>query len=108
MISNAITRRRLIGHGAAGLCALALGRRLPAAEGKRRPNVLIITTDQQRVDAMSAVGNKWVKTPHMDSLVETGVCFRNSYCPYPLCSPSSAALLAGRMPHEIGVDQISM
>jgi len=108
MMSNAITRRRLIGRGAAGLCALALGGRLPAADGKRRPNVLIITTDQQRVDAMSAVGNKWVKTPHMDSLAETGVCFRNSYCPYPLCSPSRAALHAGRMPHEIGVDRNSM
>ncbi len=108
MMSNAITRRRLIGSGAAGLCALVLGRRLSAAEGKRRPNVLIITTDQQRVDAMSAMGNKWVKTPHMDSLAETGVCFRNSYCPYPLCSPSRAALHAGRMPHEIGVDHNNM
>ncbi len=107
-MSNAITRRRLIGSSAAGLCALVLGRKLPAAEGKRRPNVLIITTDQQRVDAMSAVGNTWVKTPHMDSLVESGVCFTNSYCPYPLCSPSRAALHAGRMPHEIGVDHNSM
>jgi len=108
MISNTINRRQLIKTGAAGLCALSLGGKLSAAEGKRRPNVLIITTDQQRVDAVSAVGNKWVKTPNMDSLAANGVYFTNSYCPYPLCSPSRAALHAGRMPHEIGVDHNGM
>ncbi len=108
MMSNKITRRQLIKTGVAGLCTLTLGRRLPAAEGKRRPNVLIITTDQQRVDAISAVGNKWVKTPNMDSLVANGVYFTKSYCPYPLCSPSRAAVHVSRMPHEIGVDHNSM
>ena len=104
-MSNAITRRQLMGTGAAGLCALALGGRLAAAQGRKRPNVLIITTDQQRVDAMSAVGNKWVKTPNMDSIAANGVYFTNSYCPYPLCSPSRSSLHTGRMPHEIGVDR---
>jgi len=119
MLSNTITRRQFIKTGAAGLCALALGRRpaypeacpsgrLQAAEGKRLPNVLIITTDQQRVDAISAVGNEWVKTPGMDSLVANGVYFTNSYCPYPLCSPSRASLHTSRMPHEIGVDHNNM
>ena len=107
-MAHAITRRQFIATGAAGLCGLALGTRLPAAQGKGRPNVLIITTDQQRVDAMSAVGNKWVKTPNMDSLVANGVYFMNSYSPYPLCSPSRSALHAGRTPHEIGVDHNSM
>jgi len=108
MMSNKITRRQLIKTGVAGLCTLSLGRRLPAAQSKRRPNVLIITTDQQRVDAISAVGNKWVKTPNMDSLVANGVYFTKSYCPYPLCSPSRAALHVSRMPHEIGVDHNNM
>jgi arylsulfatase A-like enzyme len=109
MVPNQITRRQLIGTGAAGLCALALGSSTrsyaQAAQQKKRPNVLIITTDQQRVDAMSAVGNKWVKTPNMDSLVANGVYFTNSYSPYPLCSPARAALHTSRMPHEIGVDR---
>ncbi|MFH1717898.1 MAG: sulfatase-like hydrolase/transferase [Planctomycetota bacterium] len=107
-MSNTITRRQLIGTGAAGLFALALGGKLQAAEGRKRPNVLIITTDQQRVDAISAVGNKWVKTPNMDSLAANGVYFTKSYCPYPLCSPSRAALHTSRMPHEIGVDRNSV
>lgn len=107
-MSSTINRREFIRTGAAGLCALALSGRLPAAERRRRPNVLIITTDQQRVDAVSEVGNKWVKTPNMDSLVAKGVYFTNSYCPYPLCSPSRAAMHTSRMPHEIGVDHNSM
>lgn len=108
MMSSTINRRQLIKTGAAGLCSLALSGRLPAAERRRRPNVLIITTDQQRADVISAVGNKWVKTPYMDSLVANGVYFTKSYCPYPLCSPSRAALHTSRMPHEIGVDHNSM
>ncbi|MEW6359353.1 MAG: sulfatase-like hydrolase/transferase [Planctomycetota bacterium] len=99
-----ITRRELIKGGGVGLCALALGARLAAAQEKKRPNVLILTTDQQRVDAMSAVGNQWVKTPHMDSIAASGVYFTRSYCPYPLCSPSRSSLHTGRTPHEIGVD----
>ena len=108
MMSNTITRRQFIRISTTGLCALAISRKLQAAEGKRRPNVLIITTDQQRVDAVSAVGNKWVKTPNIDSIAANGVYFTNSYSPYPLCSPSRASLHTSRMPHEIGVDHNSM
>ncbi len=115
-MSNRITRRQFMQTSGAGLCALAMGEKLLVAQGrpatrmagKQRPNVLIITTDQQRVDAVSAVGNKWVKTPNMDSLAANGVYFTNSYCPYPLCSPSRASLHTSRMPHEIAVDHNSM
>ncbi len=99
-----ITNRKCIVAAAACWCALALGELL-AAEAGRRPNVLLITTDQQRVDATSAVGNKWLKTPHMDSIAAGGVYFTQSYCSYPLCSPSRASLHTSRMPHEIGVDR---
>ncbi|NUQ64621.1 MAG: sulfatase-like hydrolase/transferase [Pirellulales bacterium] len=72
------------------------------------PNVLIITTDQQRVDAARAVGNPWAKTPNIDSLAAKGVYFTRSYCAYPLCSPSRSSLHTGRTPHEIGVDRNSV
>lgn len=80
----------------------------PAAESTRRPNVLIITTDQQSVEAMSALGNEWVKTPNLDALAAQGVYFRQSYTSYPLCSPARASLHTGRPPHEIGVDRNNM
>ena len=102
--SAKITRRDLIKAGGAGLSALALGTPLFAAETRRRPNVLLITTDQQRVDVMGAVGNQWAKTPHMDSIAAQGVYFTKSYCAYPLCSPSRSSLHTGRTPHENRVD----
>lgn len=42
-------------------------------ESEGRPNILIITTDQQRIDAVSALGNKWVKTPNLDRLAAEGI-----------------------------------
>jgi arylsulfatase A-like enzyme len=95
--------------GAAGLWFLTLtGSPAQAEEARKRPNVLIVTTDQQRVDAMSAAGNTWAKTPHMDSIAANGVYFTRSYCPYPLCSPSRTSLHTSRMPHESRVDHNSM
>jgi len=99
---------RGLGAVAAGLCALWLPGSPPQAQAGKRPNVLIITTDQQRVDAMSAAGNRWARTPHMDSIAAQGVYFTRSYCPYPLCSPSRASLHTSRMPHEILVDHNSL
>ena len=79
-MQNGITRRNFNKTCAAGILALTAGGRLAAAQPTKQPNVLLITTDQQRVDAMSAVGNQWAKTPHMDSIAANGVYFRKSYC----------------------------
>lgn len=69
----------------------------------RRPNVLILLTDQQTQAALSAHGNPYLKTPAMDSLAARGVSFTRSYTPYPLCSPARSSWWTGRMPHETGV-----
>ncbi|MCX7043994.1 MAG: sulfatase-like hydrolase/transferase [Candidatus Sumerlaeota bacterium] len=110
-MSQAISRREFVkagAAGAAGALAFSLGGYLGAAPAKAKPNVLIITTDQQRVDAMSAAGNTWAKTPAMDSIAANGVYFAKSYCPYPLCSPSRSALHTSRTPHELLVDHNSL
>lgn len=90
------------------LCVLVAERGVCAAAAEKRPNVLMITTDQQQATAASAVGNRWVKTPHIDSIAAQGVYFTQSYCSYPLCSPSRSALHTGRTPHEIRVDRNSV
>jgi arylsulfatase A-like enzyme len=79
-----------------------------AAQAAKRPNILLITTDQQQVTGTSAAGNPWLKTPHMDSIAANGVYFTRSYCAFPLCSPSRSALHTGRTPHEIKVDRNSV
>ena len=69
-----------------------------------QPNILVILTDQQTHAALSAHGNPHLHTPHMDSLVHSGLSFLNSYCPAPVCGPARGSLLNGRMPHETGVE----
>ena len=67
-----------------------------------RPNILIIMTDQQTADAMSAAGNKDLHTPAMDGLAANGVRFTRAYCAQPLCTPSRTAIFSGCMPFETG------
>lgn len=107
-MARGLTRREFIQAGAAGTLALSLGNYLHAAPLGSKPNVLILTTDQQRVDVMSAAGGAWAKTPAMDSIAANGVYFTKSYCPYPLCSPSRGALHTSRTPHELLVDHNNM
>lgn len=67
------------------------------------PNILFIFTDQQTASAMSCTGNADLQTPHLDRLAAEGVRFNRAYCNFPLCTPSRASLMSGRMPHEVGV-----
>ena len=64
-------------------------------EGKK-PNVLLIITDQQSWDMVQAVsGNRWIKTPNMDRLVKRGYTFANAYCANPISVPSRFAMFTG-------------
>jgi arylsulfatase len=64
----------------------------------KRPNVLWICTDQQRVDTLGCYGNRWVRTPRIDALAADGVLFERAFCQNPLCTPSRASFLTGRYP----------
>ena len=44
---------------------------LEADAAQNRPNIVVIITDQQSATMMSCAGNKWLKTPAMDSLAAT-------------------------------------
>lgn len=63
-----------------------------------QPNILLICTDQQRVDTLGCYGNEWVNTPHIDKLAEEGVRFGNAFCQSPVCTPSRASFMTGRYP----------
>ena len=68
-----------------------------------RPNFLIIMSDQHAPETMGGVGHPAVQTPSLDRLMSAGVTFRNSYCPYPMCTPSRAGFMTGRLTPEHGV-----
>ncbi len=66
-----------------------------AGRDRVRPNILIIQADQHRADCMGAYGNSDVQTPHIDALANDGVRYANSFCPYPVCTPSRYSFLSG-------------
>ncbi len=63
-----------------------------------RPNVLLITTDQQRFDAMSYNGNAFIQTPHLDELAARGTNFTRGYVTCPSCIAARRTLLTGLHP----------
>jgi len=68
-----------------------------------RPNILLITTDQQRYDGVGANGNSLIRTPRLDGLAAQGVRFERCYIQNPVCMPSRASLLTGRYCQNHGV-----
>jgi len=69
----------------------------------KRPNVLLIYTDQQRWDTIRAGGNALMHTPNLDRLVDRGVLFDHAYVNSPVCMPSRASMLSGLYPSVTGV-----
>ena len=69
----------------------------------RKPNLVVIYTDDQGSIDINAYGAKDLITPAMDSLCRDGVRFTQFYSAAAVCSPSRAALLTGRVPHRAGV-----
>jgi arylsulfatase A-like enzyme len=68
----------------------------PAEEGdSRRPNILIIVTDDQRFDGTLGVmpaTRRW--------FVRNGTSFTQAYATTPLCCPSRASIFTGRYAHN--------
>ncbi len=63
----------------------------------KRPNVLLITSDQQHFSTLGCVNDK-IKTPALDRLAAEGTRFDRAYCNNPVCSPSRATMITGMYP----------
>ena len=59
------------------------------------PNLLLITTDQQRGDCLSCDGHPVCETPNLDALAEKGFLFKRAYTAVPSCTPARAAIITG-------------
>ncbi|HUT56607.1 MAG TPA: sulfatase-like hydrolase/transferase [Phycisphaerae bacterium] len=68
-----------------------------------RPNVLFILTDDQGVWSCGCYGNHEIRTPNIDRLAAAGLRFDSFFVATPVCSPSRATLLTGRIPSQHGV-----
>ncbi len=68
-----------------------------------KPNILFILTDDQGVWAAGCYGNSEIRTPGIDRIAESGVRFENFFVETPVCSPSRATFLTGRIASQHGV-----
>ncbi|MCF6285648.1 MAG: sulfatase-like hydrolase/transferase [Candidatus Hydrogenedentes bacterium] len=98
------SRRRFLQLSAASLAVtLALPGKAIGAVKKRRPNVILIYTDDQGAVDINRYGATDLLTPHMDALCDEGIRFTQFYAPSSVCSPSRAGLLTGRYPLRTGM-----
>ncbi|MFD2329990.1 sulfatase [Cohnella sp. GCM10020058] len=67
----------------------------------RKPNILLITSDQQHWNTIGA-RNPEISTPNLDRLVREGTLFDRAYCPNPTCTPSRASIITGMYPSQHG------
>ncbi len=74
----------------------------------KRPNILILYTDQQRWDAIGAIGNEEIITPNLDKLAEQGVTFTHHFVQSPVCMPSRISMLSGQYPSTLGITHMGV
>jgi len=80
------------------LCALGACRTTESDE--RRPNVVLIISDDQAWGDFGFMGHPVIRTPNLDRLAGQSAVFSRGYVPSSLCRPSLATMITGLYPHE--------
>jgi choline-sulfatase len=91
-------RQFLVGASASALLSSPLS---VALSPRRRPNVLLLMSDQHKRSCMGAAGDSVARTPHLDHLAAESTRFSAAYCTNPVCTPSRASLLTGLYSHHL-------
>ncbi len=69
----------------------------------RRPNIVMILSDDHGAWALGCAGNSELKTPNLDRLAASGVRFDSFFCVSPVCSPARASIMTGKIPSQHGI-----
>ncbi|MCX7014704.1 MAG: sulfatase-like hydrolase/transferase, partial [Candidatus Sumerlaeota bacterium] len=94
-------RREFLKSVAAGAAVASLpGAFSAAAESAapktdRKPNILVIMTDEHQAAVTGCYGNTIVQTPNLDGLAKRGVVFEAAYTNSPLCVPCRLSFTSG-------------
>ncbi len=100
-INAGITRRDFLKAAGAVTAATMLPQALHAAED-RKPNVIVILSDDHGYAQIGLQGKPDAPTPNIDSIGKNGIRFTNGYVTCPVCSPTRAGLMTGRYQQRFG------
>ncbi len=70
------------------------------------PNIIHIFADDLGYGDIGCFGALDIKTPNIDRLAAEGIKFTSFYSAAPVCSPSRAALLTGKLPQRMGINSV--
>ena len=79
---------------------------LPAVEqngADEQPNLVVIFCDDLGYGDLGCFGHPSIKTPQLDRMASEGLRWTQFYSAAPVCTPSRAALLTGRLPLRSGM-----
>ncbi len=105
MKGKPISRRDFMKFCAAGSSVFlggGLAGKPSSAEEGKRPNIVLIVSDDHGLDALGCYGNPVIKTPNLDGLAREGVRFTNAFCTTASCSASRSVILTGMYNHANG------
>jgi N-sulfoglucosamine sulfohydrolase len=92
---------RLTWGGVFSAACVAITLCLSAQTPPKAPNILLAIADDWSWPHAGAYGDPTVKTPVFDRIAREGVLFTRAFAAAPSCTPSRAALLTGRYPHQL-------
>lgn len=87
--------------------ALLAGWSKAEAQPARKPNIIMILTDDLGYADVGPHGCKDIPTPNIDRIAAKGVRFTDAYSNGAVCTPTRAALLSGRYQHRFGCEDLS-
>jgi arylsulfatase A-like enzyme len=83
-----------------GLCQ---GSPAPDAAGRRKPNIILIITDDLGHAGVGCYGQKLIRTPRIDAMAAEGMRFTDYYAANTVCVPSRYSLITGLHPGHAGI-----
>jgi arylsulfatase A-like enzyme len=78
-------------------CGIGTSPEVTRQDETRQPNIIIITADDLGYGDLGSYGHPNIRTPHLDRMADEGQRWTSFYAQAPVCSPSRAALLTGRV-----------